>query len=292
MNISSYIDTINYKIGYNLEIYLKNKNHSHIIIHGVKQCGKSLLLQTLFTDLFNTTTNKDKPIIHKFNNHYHLFDIKKIIDKTILFDFIKEIVLSYDQLNDCKYILIDHFELLSIKYQNILKVILEKCYLSTKFIIITNKINKMISALTSRCFLLRIPMPSSFDKYTYFQNKISLNNNDLIEKCKKINNLFHIQYNYENIMKQYTLNINNIITSKLNIQKIETIRKICSDIKELDIPFNELFKDFLDLINDNQLYLKFINIISYYDYLNCNAYRPLIHLETLILKLNMIYYNF
>ena len=42
--MNSYLDSIHYKIGYQLYCLLLNKNHSNIIIYGVKYIGKQISL--------------------------------------------------------------------------------------------------------------------------------------------------------------------------------------------------------------------------------------------------------
>ena len=62
MDIKSYLDTIHYKIGYYLELFIKNKNHNHIIIYGTSNSGKTTLIKTLFKDIFDSI---------KIINHFH-----------------------------------------------------------------------------------------------------------------------------------------------------------------------------------------------------------------------------
>lgn len=290
MEIRSYLDSVHYKIGYKLELYLKNVNHSHIIIYGTPYSGKTILIKSIFHDIYNGMTIRNEPFYHVFNNNYYYFDIKRINDKNDFIKFIKEIVNSFDQIFHFKYIIIDHYDFLSHKYQNILKVILEKCYITTKFIILTNKLNKIITPIISRCFSLRIPSPSTHDKYLYFKSKVNMMDDLLLKRCKEYP-LHQIPYNYDNIIMKYALNIKEMVVAKLSILKIDELRKLCENIKELDIPFNDIFYHFLMNINDQKSYLTIIKIITYYEYLNCKAYRPLIYLEALILKLNEVHHD-
>ena len=63
---------------------------------------------------------------------------------------IKEIVKTYNYYKDeYNYIIINNFEYLKLIDQNRLRVIIEKSFITTKFIIITTKYNKVIESIKS-----------------------------------------------------------------------------------------------------------------------------------------------
>ena len=290
MDIKSYLDTIHYKVGYYLELFIKNKNHNHVIIYGISNSGKTTLIKTLFKDIYSPTKIIIQPFPHEMNQKYYYFDLKKISNKSILIEYIQEIIRSYDHFNHSKYILIDHFELLHKKYQNILRVILEKGILTTKFILITNKHN-IIQPICSRCFSIKINEPNKVDKYIYFKKEFSLNDKLLLKPFHKLINKNY--YSTSAISNQYIQEILDMINTRITIHKIDKIRKLCENIKELDIPMYKLFYGLILNIDFNQTNfnnkkLEIIQLLSYYEYLNLKSYRPLIYLETVILKLNEI----
>ena len=93
-------------------------------------------------------------------------------------------------INIGKYIVIDSYESTSENLQDCLKVIMEKSFITTKFIIITNRISKVNEAIKSRCMLIRIPIPTVNDKFCYLKTNFKMNHkNDLLlyEDCKKYN---------------------------------------------------------------------------------------------------------
>ena len=55
MEINTTNELINYKIGYKIKRLLKNKNHPNIIIKGCRKCGKTLLIKTIFKELYGNT---------------------------------------------------------------------------------------------------------------------------------------------------------------------------------------------------------------------------------------------
>ena len=257
MNLTSYKDSIHYITGYKIELLLKNKNHNNIILYGGPSTGKSTLIKLLFKDIYNEPyTKKHQSFIHEMNQYYYYFDLKKISQKNDLISYIKDIFRTYDY-NHHKYIILDHFEGLNQKYQNILKVIIEKGVLNIKIFIITNKYQKTIPAIISRCFSIRIKNCNLTDKYTHF-----------------------------NILDEISDECYDIIHTKITIQNITRIRKLSEKIKELDIPFNILFRKIIEKTKKQKI--KVLNCITEYEYLHLKSYRPLIYIETLLLKLNEI----
>ena len=124
MILNSYLDSIHYKIGYKLHVYLKNNNHNNIIIYGCQNIGKSTLIRLLFKDIYHDTIYYQNGC--NYNSNYYYFDILKISNKNDFIDFIKKITNTYDHINLIKYIILDHFDILTSKIKNSLKIIIEK----------------------------------------------------------------------------------------------------------------------------------------------------------------------
>lgn len=256
MNLTSYKDSIHYIIGYKIELLLKNKNHNNIIIYGHSDIGKTTLIRLLFKDIFNESySKKHLSFNYEMNKYYYYFDLKKISLKNDIISYIKEIYQTFDY-NYHKYIILDHFEELNQKYQNILKVIIEKGVINIKIFIITNKYQKVIHPILSRCISIRI-------KNMYLNDKLSYNIlDDICDECCII------------------------INQKITLKSIQKIRKISEKTKELNIPFNILFRKLLDKNKKHEI--KMLKCITEYEYLHLKSYRPLIYIETLLLKLNEI----
>ena len=67
-----------------------------------------------------------------------------IYDKEYFKKYIDSLVQSYDYYNNkIKYVIIDDFDCINITTQRYLKVILEKTFKTTRFILITNKLNSI-----------------------------------------------------------------------------------------------------------------------------------------------------
>ena len=158
-----FLSLINYKIAYKLYNIISNNNHPNILIHGVHNSGKTLLIKTVMNDLFNINkyTNKEnltENITYERSNSHYYFDLKLVNNDIKFINFIKDIVKSYNHFNNYKYnyILLDNFDSLSNLNQNRLRVIFEKSLNTTKIIIITSKLNKINEPLLSRFINFRI----------------------------------------------------------------------------------------------------------------------------------------
>jgi len=177
-----------------------------------------------------------------------------------------------------------------------LKVMIEKACYSSKIIILTNKFNKVICPIKSRCISMRVPSMTQSDKYIYIKeymiNKnIPVNAFILMDKCKvselhEIINEFTID-NYRNIkMTIYQEMKEAIMWDIIDVEKLNKMRKMSSTIKELNIRFSELLKQFIceyEMVN-----ISMIKECAENEYLLGNSYRSLIHIDHLLLNLNLM----
>ena len=251
----NYINHINYKEGNIIYNLLKNKNHNNLVLQGLKNTGKKSLIKCIFNDL--------NIRFYEFNkNHF-----KDIIDE------IKKITHSYDYYKmDLKYILINDFESMKNVEQNKLKIIIEKSYISSRFIIITNNLTKIIHPIQSRCIIIRISKKNeNMIKITEKWNKI--NNDDNGDNSKYKEKLIKILFE---------------IFSKFSLKKI---KQFSLKIKEINIDITEFLKLILDEIikrYSENIIKKCIKEISNYEYLIQKSYIDVIYLESLFIRL---YYN-
>ena len=254
-----YIDHINYKEGNIIYNFFNYKNHNNIIIYGLKNTGKTSLVKDILNDKFK-------------NNEYYYFDCYK---DTIMIDHIKDIVKTYNYYtNEFNYIVIDNYEKLKIIDQNCLKVMIEKSYSTTKFIIITENYNKIISAIRSRCISVRISFKS--------KETIDIHN-------KWINDEKH----------EKTFDIQRVFLDKLFIIyenfKLKDIKELCLKIKEINLEIIPLLKSVVNRIISNNYgshkTMNSIKEISSYEHLLQKSYRNIIYLESLFIRLYYIIYE-
>ena len=309
-----FLSLINYKIAYKLYNIISNNNHPNILIHGVNNSGKTLLIKTVMNDLFNINkyTNKEnltENITYERSNSHYYFDLKLVNNDIKFINFIKDIVKSYNHFNNYKYnyILLDNFDSLSNLNQNRLRVIFEKSLNTTKIIIITSKLNKINQPLLSRFINFRIPDFNLTDKYIYFKNLI--NNNYYVISDDILFNILKkhsdINYNFINILSYLKKGIiNDDIYDEIFIKYINIInsgknltRKI-TDMKQLIylsrslIDINTFYRRFLEYLlglnisNDRKI--KLVKIFSENNILLNNSFKDLLYLEGLLIEVYQI----
>ena len=309
-----FLSLINYKIAYKLYNIISNNNHPNILIHGVNNSGKTLLIKTVMNDLFNINkyTNKEnltENITYERSNSHYYFDLKLVNNDIKIINFIKDIVKSYNHYNNYKYnyILLDNFDSLSNLNQNRLRVIFEKSLNTTKIIIITSKLNKINQPLLSRFINFRIPDFNLIDKYIYFKNLI--NNNYYVISDDILFNILKkhsdINYNFINILSYLKKGIiNDDIYDEIFIKYINIINsgknltKKITDMKQLIylsrslIDINTFYRRFLEYLlglnisNDRKI--KLVKIFSENNILLNNSFKDLLYLEGLLIEVYQI----
>jgi hypothetical protein len=185
--------------------------------------------------------------------------------------FVKETLKTNTQFNRNNYIVIDHYELLKESNQNIFKVMLEKNK-NYKFIFISNKLQKIISPIQSRCCIMRFTKPTTME----------------IELYKKMNpSLVHENRKYIDIYDKYIEKYCNILFnpnfSIANIKTIcESICQLCFSLSEF---MNRLLKYLGSHIKKTSIMIDITEIVKEYDSYFNKSYRKIICLESMTVKL-------
>ena len=297
------IDLYNYKEAYKIYKIFLNKNHTNIIIYG-KDNSKKEFIETILNELFNI---KGKNIInnelnYEYNDYYYYFDIKKIkVDsKDIFFNTIKQICSSYNFYHDKhNYIILDNYDKINTIIENKLRVIIEKSTSTSKFIILTTMIDKILESIKSRCLLYRIKLLSYNDKYYYINkyihdNKIIISEDKLRKIIENNNDIIHIKnaiVGYENYSNILLKKIIDILSSTLN-KNLIGLKELCYNIKNSVIDTCELIKMIVnyfvvqDISNDKKI--KIIKSSTNINYLMINCYKDIIYLEYYLLDLYKI----
>ena len=294
-------DLLHYKIGYKLYFLLQKRDHPHLVLYGLSNSGKSTLIKAVMGDLYpgQLLKQNDEKFSHALHNNYYLFNCSSINDKIEFNKYIQRIIKTYDYYNDnSKYIILDNFEKMTQSMQNIFKVILEKSYVTCKFIILTNQYNNTSPAIKSRCASIRVPLPNKYDKFLYLQKRfiqknILFNNFHLIEECKDtplhtllFNYLFYNSFNIKE--NEYKKLIFYITKKELTEKDFLQIKRLSSVIKEVDIPFETMIEQYIFSLKEKDKYIEIIKVCNDYNYWNIKSYRELVHIESLIIQLNMI----
>lgn len=300
VSINKINDLIHYKLGYSLKNILNNKGHPNIIINGVNGSGKTTLVNTVFKHVFgeNKSITYDK-IKFLENKNYYIFNLINITNKYDFIKLIKEITSKYDHYNKVhKYIIIDNFDNISRNIQNSIKVIIEKSYMNARFVFTTSKLGNIEKSLLGNCFILNIPLPSTYDKLLYTKNilrnkKIKFNEYLLLEDCKllKLNtiiNKYILDCDYKDINRYFCYRIIDFLLSDINVT---VLREIIIHIKSINTDLNNLFNKLMEIfvcILDNIKMIIVIKEIAKYNYIINKSYRDIISLESLFIRLYKI----
>ena len=290
-------EIIHYKKYINLKDIIINR-FPNIIIHGGSNSGKTFLIKYILNKNFGKSkeNNEDK-IKYKENNNYYWFDFSNHM-KHLMIKKIYSIIKNYDHYRDkIKYIVLDNYNDIQDNIQKTIKVFMEKYTETSRFILITKKLVSVDPSTRNNCFNIMINTPTKYDKYIYFKYKLDKHRvkyNDflLLKKCEK--------YSIEHITKLYCFNIDYYEDIYSRVQKkisfilfepfkLDEIKSLSMNIKELNLDITRLFKDFFmhNVFSDFKSKL-IIKEIAHYNYIIKNSYRDIISIESLLVKLYYI----
>jgi len=291
------VEIIHYKKYFNLkDIIVKSK--PNIIIHGCSNSGKTFLINYILNKNFGLTKEKNEDKLnYKENPNYYCFNFSNHF-KHLMIKKIYSIIKNYDHYTDnIKYIVIDNYNDIQDNIQKTIKVFMEKYTETSRFILITNKLFSIDPSVRNNCFNIMLNKPTRYDKYIYFKYKLDkegLKYNDflLLKKCEKFSveyltklYCFDITY-YEDIYSRIQKKMSFILYDSF---KIDEIKSLTMNIKELNLDVTRLFKDFFF----NHIFCDFkskliIKEIAHYNYIIKKSYRDIISIESLLVKLYYI----
>lgn len=279
----SYLDLFSYKQVHRLYFLLKKKQLQNTIIYGCKQSGKTQLINVILKELYGSS----KPIqIQKnkmyTNTHYTYFDCHQIIDKQSFFGTIKDIVKSYNYYQQSyQLIILDHFECISVTYQNMFKVLLETSYETSRFIILTNRLNRIIEPVHSRCMLVRLKKPLKTDLQIYYQQPIT---DTQTLSLKQLNKQIH----QKEPIQIFTDELIDILHKPFSL---ETIKELSDKFQLLQIPFTEFLHNLLFKLSkqySTPTMMKLTSLFAFYQHKLRNSFRDILYLESIIISIYKI----
>lgn len=288
-------------IHYKKYIRLKDiivKRYPNIIIHGCPNSGKTFLINYILNKNFGfAKENNEDKIKYKENSNYYWFDFSNHL-KHLMIKKISLIIKNYDHYRDnIKYIVIDNYNDIQDNIQKTIKVFMEKFTETSRFILITKKLVSVDPSTRNNCFNIMLNTPTCYDKYIYFKYKLDkegIKYNDflLLKKCEKYS-IEHITklycfdiVEYEDIYSRIQKKISFILSQSF---KIDEIKSLSMNIKELDLDVTRLFKDFfLDQSFCDFKSKLIIKEIAHYNYIIKKSYRDIISIESLLVKLYYI----
>ena len=288
-------ESIHYKLIYKIEQLFNNKDHPNIIIYGKKRCGKTTIIRLLFNELFELKKESVNNNFHMINyGMYYYFDCKNIINKNEFIEYLKTLCKSIDYSEKHKYIILDSFEGVNYHIQNCLKVILEKSFIVSKFIIVSINMNFIIPALRSRCLNIGISEPKFYDKYIYLKsvfnnNNIIFNKSLLLLNCRKntiedIINKYLSNDKYINIKSYYVDEIIEFLYKPFSLDNLRNLSQILKELDLSEIIDYELI-DRLQLIIKEKKLIMIIKEIAQYNHIIQKSYRDILFIESLLIRI-------
>ena len=275
-----------------LKQFLK-KEIPNMIFYGPDGSGKKSLLYTFLEEKYGIKTEQVKCInkmfkinskeveIPYFYSNYHVeIQISDLANYTrnILPQIIKILGSTRNILhNGCKILILHGAEKIDSFTQNMLRRFFEIYCKTCRFILLTSQLNQIIKPLQSRCLLIRIPAPSTLQIQSCIPSFSGSHRN---MKMAWIENAFSIQrepieiYMYE-LLKGKKQNPQELIYSLL-IKNYNFIQ-VTKDIYEI------LRKE----LDEEKLYTV-IPIISKYSQRLITGTRDILHMEAMLMNLNMI----
>ena len=233
---------------------------------------KTTFIELLLKELFEGESFlKEQHISYYIHPLYYFFDLKSVKDKKVFTSFVKETLKTNTQFNRNNYIVIDHYELLKESNQNIFKVMLEKS-INYKFIFISNKLQKIISPIQSRCCIMRFTKPTTMEIELYKKM-----NPSLVQENSKYIDI------YDKYIEKYCNILFNPNFSIANIKTIcESICQLCFSLSEF---MNRLLKYLGSHIKKTSIMIDITEIVKEYDSYFNKSYRKIICLESMTVKL-------
>ena len=190
-----------------LKDMVKNRNIPHMIFYGGAGTGKTSTAIAICKQLYKSTYNDN------------VLELNASDERGIR--VVREKIKTFAQKSaddDFKIIILDEADAMTTDSQFALRRIIEKYSINTRFVLICNYINKIISPLLSRCSVFRFKT-MEYSNITNILNDIMEKENIIIDK-KLLNRLIKddLRKSINNLQKLIFLNRKNIKDNKIEIK--------------------------------------------------------------------------
>ena len=203
-----------------LKDMVKNRNIPHMIFYGGAGTGKTSTAIAVCKQLYKSTYNDN------------VLELNASDERGIR--VVREKIKTFAQKSaddDFKIIILDEADAMTTDSQFALRRIIEKYSINTRFVLICNYINKIISPLLSRCSVFRFKT-MEYSNITNILNDIMEKENITIDK-KLLSRLIKddLRKSINNLQKLIFLNRKNIKNNKIDIKYFDDDVNI--DINEI-----------------------------------------------------------
>jgi DNA polymerase III delta prime subunit len=281
------------ELDFKSEIMYKFRNSNvfdlnNLLIHGCATCGKTTQIYAFLCSLFgkkvynlkNVMYEEDKKIMNYKSSLYHI-EINPLIlgkyEKLFMTSFLIKYTETQHVANDFpKIIFIKNADKLSKNSQFIIRKIIEKNFMTSKFILETSNLSVIDKQILSRCLFIRIPFPTiiQIKKCLMKCLKNDCNNDSIIDNIIKESNKMDEMINLKKIFGffYYYINTNTKFTF-LYYHKFDEMIKYMQSKK---ITFTNLQK-IRDIIYELYIIhvINVINIINVINVINILCHRSI-----------------
>jgi len=313
-----------------LEILSKDDSIPHLLFYGPKGSGKKTIIRLLLEMLYDKSVHDIVDSIYKVagsgntvtevvikQSNYHIViepnnnNFDRYLIQEVVREYAKRMPLNiFSTKKVFKTVLINKVDNLSYYAQTALRRTMEKYSDTCRFILWSESLNKVIDPLISRCYSIRVPLPSDKDMFKWIY-KVSVEENlnlsffDLIDIVDSSEGniregLWKLQLikNCNNKCDDmYKISIVEIVDTMLQheIVSIIEIREQLYDIMITNINETVILKDILnELLNNNNIPIEskylIVESASKYEFNLIRKRREIIHLEGFIQNVIYILY--
>jgi len=312
----------------------KTSKLQHLIINGKLGSGKETIVKLLLKNIFgeeNTQTKEVEYTIVGYGNSKSKVNIKQSKYHIVIepnsngFDkyLIQEIIQKYAQTYNLqilenrlgfKVVVINKIDKLSYYAQASLRRTMEKYSEYCKFILISDQLAKIVEPIRSRCFIVRIPLPTKlqiFDVLNRIKVKEDINISAseiykiILNSDNKLNiAIWHLEMKYRNIEYKcdYKKSLNELVNIIFSIDKskgktillkeLMNIRNILYSLFITNLNSSFLVKNIMEIIltrvSDPIFQSEIAETTSFFDMRITMGKRHIIHLEAYTMKLIQI----
>jgi len=322
------------KLDYNLDQanhikrMIQSNDFPHLLVYGIPGSGKSTRVHCFLKEIFGngidklkldskqfTTPSGRKLEINVISSNFHCqvnpSDVG-VSDRVIVQELVKDMAasISLSDKHRFKVVVITEADKLTLDAQHGLRRTMEKYINTLRIILVANSSSRIIPAIRSRCFLVRVAAPTN-EKITEILMTVAKRESiNLVEdNARKIaraseRNLrrallmletMKINHNDKIILPPWKTFIKRIADQMLKQQNCTKIQELRSDFYELqlhqippDVVFINLVSDLLPNV-DSKIKSQLIELASYYEHLMKTGSKKIFFFEAFTANFMNIY---
>jgi len=319
-----------------LLILSRDESIPHLLFYGPSGAGKRTIIRIFLEMLYDKTVHDIVDSTYKVSgsgntvtevvikqSNYHIIiepnnnNFDRYLIQEVVREYAKRMPMNiFTTKKVFKTVLINNVDNLSYYAQTALRRTMEKYSDTCRFIVWSESLSKVIDPLISRCYSIRIPLPSdrelfqwlykvsvmeninniSLDMFTYILDSVQGNIREGLWRLQLIKNEKNSDsFIFDNMYKESIEDIVNIILY-CKIDSVIDIREYLYDIMITNINETKILKDILDKLLTNKhisidCKYKIIEEASFYEFNLIRKRREIIHLEGFIQKVIYILYK-